>query len=72
MHYIANKCRKERYGEWGALVHLSKAECGGPDSNRRTPTGMNPESIAFNLARQPPLAPRLNDTIRILGYSVFA
>ena len=29
-------------------------KCGGPDSNRRTPTGMDPESIAFNLARQPP------------------
>ena len=29
--------------------------CGGPDSNRRTPSGMDPESIAFNLARQPPL-----------------
>ena len=31
-----------------------KEICGGPDSNRRTPTGMDPESIAFNLARQPP------------------
>ena len=31
-------------------------KCGGPDSNRRTPTGMNPESIAFDLARQPPQA----------------
>ena len=29
-------------------------KCGGPDSNRRTPTGMDPKSIAFNLARQPP------------------
>ncbi len=29
-------------------------KCGGPDLNRRTPTGMDPESIAFNLARQPP------------------
>ena len=31
-----------------------KEKCGGPDSNRRTPTGMDPKSIAFNLARQPP------------------
>ena len=30
-------------------------KCGGPDLNRRTPAGMDPESIAFNLARQPPL-----------------
>ena len=35
--------------KWGNTV------CGGPDSNRRTPSGMDPESIAFNLARQPPL-----------------
>ena len=34
----------------------NKKKCGGPDSNRRTPTGMDPESIAFDLARQPPQA----------------
>ncbi len=28
--------------------------CGGPDSNRRTPAGPDPESGAFDLARQPP------------------
>ncbi len=36
------------------IAPFRKMECGGPDSNRRTPTGMDPESIAFNLARQPP------------------
>ena len=36
-------------------IYLSITKCGGPDSNRRTPTGMDPKSIAFNLARQPPL-----------------
>ena len=35
-------------------IYLSITKCGGPDSNRRTPTGMDPKSIAFNLARQPP------------------
>ncbi|GEM_PF-7096753 len=30
--------------------------CGGPDSNRRTPTGTDLESVAFDLARQPPLS----------------
>ena len=30
-------------------------KCGGPDSNRRTPAETDLESVAFNLARQPPL-----------------
>ena len=38
-------------------VRRGYTKCGGPDLNRRTPTGMDPESIAFNLARQPPLCP---------------
>ena len=29
-------------------------KCGGPDSNRRIPTETDLESVAFNLARQPP------------------
>ena len=29
-------------------------KCGGPDLNRRTPAGPDPESGAFDLARQPP------------------
>ena len=33
----------------------SKIECGGRDSNPRTPTGVDLESTAFGLARQPPL-----------------
>ena len=39
--------------------------CGGPDLNRRTPTGMDPESIAFNLARQPSPVSYL---VVLLGY----
>ena len=35
-------------------THKPKWTCGGWDSNPRTPTGMDPKSIAFNLARQPP------------------
>ena len=54
MHNIASKYLIERRREWDALVLLSITKCGGPDSNRRTPTGMDPKSIAFNLARQPP------------------
>ncbi len=30
------------------------SQCGGPDLNRRTPTGLDPESSAFDQARQPP------------------
>ncbi len=32
--------------------------CGGWDSNPRTPTGVDLESTAFGLARQPPLSLR--------------
>ena len=31
----------------------SVAQCAGPDSNRRTPTGQRPKRCAFGLARQP-------------------
>ena len=36
------------------IYHNTK--CGGPDSNRRIPTETDLESVAFNLARQPPLS----------------
>ena len=39
--------------------------CEGPDLNRRTPAGMDPESIAFNLARQPSPVSYL---VVLLGY----
>ena len=58
MHYIADKCLIVRYGEWGAIMHLSNLDCGGPDLNRRIPTEMDSESIAFDQARQPPLCNR--------------
>ncbi|GEM_PF-6756304 len=33
-------------------------ECGGPDSNRRIPAETDLESVAFDLARRPPLSYR--------------
>ncbi len=38
--------------------------CGGPDSNRRTPTGTDLESVAFDLARQPPHNSALRSSIK--------
>ena len=38
-------------------VISKNTKCGGPDSNRRIPTETDLESVAFNLARQPPLTP---------------
>ena len=37
--------------------HKSIRKCGGPDSNRRIPAETDLESVAFNLARQPPPEP---------------
>ena len=51
--YIANSESKQTaYNE--QRIRTNAKKCGGPDLNRRTPTGMDPESIAFDLARQPP------------------
>ena len=38
---------------------FGNTKCGGPDSNRRIPTKTDLESVAFNLARQPPLLSRI-------------
>ena len=35
-------------------ISTHKQACGEPDSNRRTPTGMDPKSITFDLARKSP------------------
>ncbi len=43
------------YGMSKLHMYLSNYKCGGPDSNRRTPAETDLESVAFNLARQPPL-----------------
>ena len=45
--------------EKGYSWKWENALCEGPDLNRRTPAGMDPESIAFNLARQPSPATKL-------------
>ena len=37
-------------------LNLKENPCGGRDLNPRTPTGVDLESTAFGLARQPPLA----------------
>ncbi len=51
--------------EKGYSWKWENALCEGPDLNRRTPAGMDPESIAFNLARQPSPVSYL---VVLLGY----
>ena len=51
----------DREGNQGSyIIHEIKhnTKCGGPDLNRRIPTEMDSESIAFDQARQPPLSNR--------------
>ncbi len=50
----------------GSGLIKKKDKCEGPDSNRRTPTRIGPEPIAFDLARQPSLL--CSYLLDVIGY----